>query len=267
MNITKTLTSLNRLALRGARLLGLAALASVAQAQNAATPADQQAVIEIVRLQHRDPDLIRAAISPLLDNRGAISQIDHNLIISTSRANLIEIEALIAQLDVPLKQLLIRVDFNYSSASVQTADDGSRLDTVSTLRQEHPVQSMRVTEGEFAYFNRYQDSPQISPVFGPYGLQLQNDRQRSEQSVAVKAAIWGDVVALEFAASMIQAGDGTDTEQGESLRSSLHVGLNQWIPLQQAAERAQMFIIDNIEPYTATTTLEGGLAIRIEVMP
>ena len=260
-----TFANLQRLALRGACLLGLGLLAPMLQAQNSSIPADQQAVIEIVRLQHRDPELIRNAISPLLDDRGAISQIDHNLIISTSRANLTELEALIDQLDVPLKQLLIRVDFNYAAANVQTVDDGSQLNTISTQRQDYPVQNMRVTEGEYTYFNRYQDSPQISPVFGPYGLQLQQDMQRSEQSIAVKAQLWGDQVVLEFAASMIQAGSSVDAEQGQSLRSSLRVGLNQWIPLQQAVDSSNR--IDNLGPFTATTTLEGGLAIRIEVMP
>jgi|GEM_PF-460774 len=266
MKIAKTLMPLYRLSVRSVCFWLLVLLSSLLQAQNSPIPADQRAVIEIVRLQHRDPDLIRAAISPHLDTRGAISQIDHNLIISTSRANLDELEQIIDELDVPLKQLLIRVDFNYAASNVQTADDGSQLDTVSTLRQEHPVQSMRVTEGEFTYFNRFQESPQISPVFGPYGLQLQQDRRRSEQSVTVKAEIRGDQVALEFAASMIQAGNGTSVEQGQSLSSTLIVGLNQWIPLQQAADRSQMFF-DSLEPFTATTTLEGGLAVRIEVMP
>lgn len=265
MNIANILMPCSRLIVRGVCLWTLT-LTSVLQAQDSSIPADRQAVIEIVRLQHRDPDLIRAAISPLLDERGAISQIDHNLIISTSRANLDELELLIEELDVPLKQLLIRVDFNYAASNVQTADDGSQLNTVSTLRQAHPVQSMMVTEGQFTYFNNYQDSPQISPDFGPYGLQLQQDRQRSEQSVAVKAEVRGELVALEFAASMIQAGGGASVEQGQSLSSTVMVGLNQWIPLQQAAERSQMFF-DSDVPFTATTTLEGGLAVRIEVMP
>jgi len=91
MTFVNTQVTLYRLAQRGACLLGLGLLAPMLQAQNSTIPADQQAVIEIVRLQHRDPELIRNAISPLLDQRGAISQIDHNLIISTSRANLTEL--------------------------------------------------------------------------------------------------------------------------------------------------------------------------------
>jgi len=264
MNTATTRISLQRKGLHRLCIGALAFLTPLLQAQNAPIPAEQQAVIEIVRLQHRDPDLIRTAISPHLDERGAISQIDHNLIISTSRANLNELEAIIKELDVPLKQLLIRVDFNYAAPNVQISDDGSQLDSVSTLRQEHPVQSMRVTEGEFSYFNRYQNSPQISPVFGPYGLQLQQDRQRMEQSVAVKAEMWGEQVAVEFAASMLQEGTSTSIEQGQSLRSRIIVDLNQWIPLQQAAQQSQTFFD---APFTATTTLAGGLAVRIEVMP
>ena len=263
MKIANLLFTLNRFAARTICFAVLALLPALSQAQSSSIPADQRAVIEIVRLQHRDPELIRNAILPLLDERGAISQIDNNLIISTSQANLEDLEALIDELDVPLKQLLIRVDFNYAAPNVQTTDDGSQLETISTLRHDNPVQSMRVTEGEFTYFNRYQDSPQISPTFGPYGLQLQQDRQRSEQSVALTAEVRGDMVALEFAASMIEAGN---IEQGQSLSSTLMVELNQWVPLQQAYDRSQLFF-DSDPPFTATTTLEGGLAVRIEVLP
>ena len=263
MNIANLLLTLYRFAPRGICFSALVLLPNALQAQSSSIPADQRAVIEIVRLQHRDPVLIRNVISPHLDERGAISQIDNNLIISTSRANLDELEALIDELDVPPRQLLIRVDFNYAAANVQTADDGSQLETISTVQQDNPVQSMRVTEGEFTYFNRFQDSPQISPVFSPYGVQIQQDRQRSEQSVALKAEMRGETVALEFAASMIDAGN---IEEGHSLSSTLMVELNQWVPLQQAYDRSQLFF-DSALPFTATTTLEGGLAVRIEVMP
>ncbi len=246
-------------------LWSLTLLTPTVMAQNPPIPADRQAVIEIVRLQHKDPDIVRAAIAPHLDERGAISQIDHNLIISTSRANLDELETIIAQIDVPAKQLLIRVNFNYGEVAVQTPDDGSQTDNISTQRNETPIQSMVVTEGESVYFNRFSDTPLVSPAFGPYGLQVQQDIQRSEQSIALTAQLSGAEAIVEYAAAEQQVGAGTNQLQGQSSRSSLRIPLNRWVALQANDVNAGLFFDDT--RFLASTNRDSGLAVRIEVMP
>lgn len=266
MNISKTLMMRRYPMLLKLCLWSLAIASTTLHAQDNATPASQQAVIEIIRLQHKDPEIVREALAPHLDERGNISQIDRNLIISTSRANLTDLEAIIEEIDVPPRQLLIRVNFNYGEPPAQSSDDGSQFDRISTARVETPIQSLMVSEGEYAYFNRYQDTPRVSPVFGPYGMQLQQDQQRSEQSIAVTAQLRGDQVLLEFAASELESANGSNLAQGQSLRSTALISLNRWVSLQQVLSESEI-LSANGPSFTATTNLEGALAVRIELIP
>lgn len=254
-----------RLLRQGTALLCLLGLSFLAQAQNS-VPASQQAVIEIVRLQHRDPAVVRAAIEPHLDERGAISQIDHNLIISTSRANLDELEALIEQVDVPLKRFLIRVDFDYATPRVQTQPDGGLITTTSTqdLTPDNPVQSIVVNEGEYAYFSRSESTPRMNPVFSPWGLRLEQDAAESRQSVAVRAQMAGqDRVNVELATTSTEALPGDQT-QSQVLQTTSELALNQWLPLNTARFRYPQ--PDN-GLQVVTTQYEGGIAVRVEIMP
>ncbi len=229
------------------------------------TPATQQAVIEIVRLQHRDPASVRDAIAPHLDPRGAISQIDRNLIISTSRANFDELADLIATLDVPLQQLLIRVDFAYGVAAVQVQADGSQVNTVSTQTvREYPQQSIVVTEGQYAYFNRFQSTPRVNAEFGPYGLQLRQDLQRAEQSLAVRPAVQGDQVMLDITLSVQNLDPVTGATQGQQVQTQITLPLNQWKPLTPAEQGT----FDASVTRVSTGDIASGvLAVRVEAMP
>lgn len=249
-------------------ILGLCVLwTSFAVAQDNDTPANQQAVIEIVRLQHRDPDVVREALAPHLDPRGSISQIDHNLIISTSRANLSALEDLIAEIDVPLKQLLVRVDFNYGGNNVQTQSDGSTLNSISTDDvREHPVQSLLVTEGEFAYFNRRLATPSTNVAFGPFGLQLQQDNASAEQSFTVQARMQGEQIALTVAMSQSFTGDSIEPSLSQALQTALTIDQNRWVPLNPSPSFAQ-FGDDQTSFATSNSSSEDVLAVRVELMP
>ena len=249
-------------------LLGLLVFFSAnVLAQDDAVPATQQAVIEIVRLQHRDPDLVREAIAPHLDERGSISQIDHNLIISTSRANLMELETLIAEVDVPLRQFLVRVDFNYGGTNTQSQNDGSSLTTVSTDDvRDHPIQTLQVTEGEYGYFNRSQASPSTNVNFGPFGLQLQQDNQESEQSFTVQANLRGDRVALALSMSQSLAGGADLGSQSQAIQTSVSVELNRWVTINPSASFSQFD--DNLTRFaTSNSAANGTLAVRVELVP
>lgn len=233
----------------GLFLLSLGAISPL-QAQDATA---NQAVIKIVRMQHREPSVVRAAIAPYLDERGAISQIDRNLVISTSRANLRELETLIEQVDVAARKLLLRVDFNYADAPVPTQNELGQV-TPPKL-SDYPVQSLLITEGDYAYFNRYQDNPSVGTQFDAYSQQLREDTQRSIPSLIVQAQLRADQVELEIAVSTLQTTDAAAATQDSALRRSITLPLNQWTPLSSAEESG------------STATTQGVLAIRVEIMP
>jgi len=222
----------------------------------------QQAVVEIVRLQHREPDAIRAAITPVLDQRGAISQIDNNLIISTSRANLEQIQALIDTLDVPRRQLRLSVDFAYGSPVTQSPGDTSTFTTVQTAPgADHPLQSIVLTEGEHAYFSRSNATAQISPVFGPHGLMLQQDSQRDGQSLSVSAEVRGERIALTIAATReTVALDGS--RRTEVVNSALEIGFNGWYVILDDAPQVPV-----TDARLTSKARSASLALRVELLP
>lgn len=225
-------------------------------------PEDQQAVVEIVRLQHRDPASVRTAIAPLLDARGAISQIDNNLILSTSRANLRDLQSLISTLDVPRRQLRLSVDFAYGGTTVQSTGDTSTVTTVETTTGgDNPRQSIVLTEGEHAYFSRTSSNARVSPVFGPHGLMLQQDSQRNGQSLNVTAEVRGERVVLDIAATRDTVSvDGT--RGTELVNTSLEIGFNGWYVILDEAPQA---LPGNVQQTTTAQT--DAIALRIELLP
>lgn len=235
---------------------------SIAQSND--TPTGQQAVIEIVRLQHRTPDLIRAALEPLLDERGNISQIDNNLIISTSRANLTQLQALIDALDIPRRRLLIRVDFAYGNTGAQNQPDGSSSTTIQTRNPgEFPIQSIVVTEGEYAYFDRFTATPINSTVFAPLGVLLTQDASRTGQRLGASTQILGERVMLEISMSQTTTDPVTGQLQSELINTTLESGFNEWLVINDRSSVAPSSTSD----ITTTATAEGIIAIRVEAMP
>lgn len=91
----------------------------------------ERAAIEIVSIQHRDPAQIRQQISPVLDPRGSIGQIDNKLVIATTAANLSTLKSLIDQADTPRRRLVVSVDFDHDTSNAFT--DVSRQQSAQAI--------------------------------------------------------------------------------------------------------------------------------------
>ncbi|WP_374500492.1 hypothetical protein, partial [Zoogloea sp.] len=72
-------------------------------------PVLAQGRLEIITLRHRSADQIVPALRPLVEPGGALSTLDDKLLIRVSPANLVELQAAISALDVPLRRLLVSV--------------------------------------------------------------------------------------------------------------------------------------------------------------
>lgn len=103
--------------------------------------ANERAAIEVITVQNRDPAFVRAAIRPMLDPRGSISQVDNKLIVATTASNLQQIKTLIEQTDLPARRLVVSVDFDHGSPA-------ARPGSTSVAAQ----QSMQAVEGDTLVF-------------------------------------------------------------------------------------------------------------------
>lgn len=269
-------TPCNRLSARLRALLkATAALAiglglSVGVSQNVAaqTPSGERAVIEIVRLQHRDPAPIRQAIEPLLDERGAISQIDNNLVISTTRSNLTELLALISELDIPRRQLRVSVDFHYGRPAVMPPANGTTITTIATQDPaDFPVQSIVLSEGEFAYFSLMNSTPRIGLRFTELGAVLSQETEQTGSSLAVSAELRGTRAVLSIAAAQRQPNFGS--VESSVVNSTLEVDFNTWqIVNSSATDNPYEVSTASDQPQVlATTNTPEAVAVRVELLP
>lgn len=242
----------------------LIALLSTSFALGQEDPANQ-AVTEIVRLQHRSPDAIRAAITPLLDSRGAISQMDNNLIISTSRANLTELQALIRELDIAVRQLRVSIDFRYTPDNATNQE--SRADNVVTVTgtaepEDNSRQSIVVSEGEYAYFSTLNSNPILSVTATDNGLLLIEDRQQSGQSIGLSAELRDNDALIRIATAQSQADATAADLQSRIVNTSVVLGFNEWFVLNEEP-------IDDSDTSNviATTTRSADvIAVKVELM-
>ncbi|MEK7258168.1 MAG: secretin N-terminal domain-containing protein [Pseudomonadota bacterium] len=259
----------------------IAAALTTAMSLNVAaqTPSGERAVIEIVRLQHRDPAPIRQAIEPLLDERGAISQIDNNLVISTTRSNLTELQELISELDVPRRQLRVSVDFRYgrpAAAMSSPGADGSSVTTVATQDpSDYSVQSIVLSEGEFAYFSLASSTPRTGLRFTELGAVLSQDSgQQSNQtasSLAIGAELRGSRAVLTIAATQRQPALGGVESSGVKssvVNSTLEVDFNTWQIVSSVADNpSALSTVSAQTQILATTNSPESVAVRVELLP
>lgn len=239
----------------------------------AQTPSGERAVIEIVRLQHRDPDPIRQAIEPLLDERGAISQIDNNLVISTTRSNLTELLELISELDVPRRQLRVSVDFRYGRPAVSPSANGSSVTTVTTQDpSDYPIQSIVLSEGEFAYFSLVNSTPRTGLRFTELGAVLSQETSQTVSSLAVGAELRGSRAVLTIATAQRQPTFGS--VESSVVNSTLEVDFNTWqIVSSTAGNPSVVSTVSTLSTVSAqpqvlaTTNAPEAVAVRVELLP
>lgn len=232
---------------------------TTASPAHAQTDGINTAAIEIVTLQYREADAIRVAITPFLDPRGALSQIDNKLIISTSTANLSQLKSLIAELDIPRQRLRISVDFQYADPN-ETQTDGSIIGTTSTLTSADTIRSLVLNEGEYAYFSTNSSTPSVSSVLTDQGLLLNQAQSPEGSSFAVSAQRRGSRFYLELTTLQSQTDDELVAVNRE-LNTHIEIDPNLWYVLNEPSDMSD----DGTR--IATTETSELIAIKVELMP
>ena len=211
-----------------------------------------QAVTDLIRLQHRTPDSIRSAIEPQLDPRGAINQFDNALIISTSRANLTTLRQMIEELDIPLRQVRINVDFAYgqplpaavasvaaeAAQAAETADTSPSSLSPSSLGPSSlapsPRQSIVVTEGDAVWFeNRL--PPGVLPSFADYPPE-QTGSPEVAMGFGASVELRDNRVILRTAMPQDNTAGGGNNLQDRLLSSTIELEPGQWFVLNAPPE-------------------------------
>ena len=206
-----------------------------------------QAVTDLIRLQHRTPDSIRSAIEPQLDPRGAINQFDNALIISTSRANLTTLRQMIEELDIPLRQVRINVDFAYgqplpapaASVAAEAAQAAETADTSPSSLAPSSLapssrQSIVVTEGDAVWF-AYRLPPVVLPSFADYPPE-QTGSPEVAMGFGASVELRDNRVILRTAMPQGNTAGGDNNLQSRLLSSTIELEPGQWFVLNAPPE-------------------------------
>ncbi len=224
---------------------------------------DQAAVIEIIRLQHRDASSIRQAITPHIDSRGTINQMDNNLIVATSRGNLRDLRALVAQLDTPLRSLRVSLDFDYrtpSADNVLSTDASDRGNAVRTVQMQ---------EGEAAVVTEQINSEDIIGLGSGTAAVLLGENTRSESSFRVRAEIRGQQILLQLHALTQDSVDGASNDS-QSVGTTLTLTPGQWFIINPTEVLFSDSGSNSSEILSTSPESEAGLrqlAVLAEILP
>ena len=198
-----------------------------------------RAVIEIIEIANRNPLTIKAEIAPALDPRGSIGVVDNKLIVASTASNFSQLRDLIAEADIPLKRLVVSVDFDHSNPAIATAQ-----------------QSQQAIEGDVVRFESLSLGDAADTVPQP--------------EIVVHSSIRNNLAVTEIEVLNVPGFTG---------RHQLQFDLGRWYVLNPPAEEVEEFAFDPSldgaqelpEPVEteipAPQNLAAPIAVRVDVLP
>jgi type II secretory pathway component GspD/PulD (secretin) len=216
--------------------------------------------IEVIDLRHRLAEDVIPVLEPLLAPGGALTGLDDKLIVRTSAANLEQVRAALAVIDVEQRQLLVSVGQSSSieerraeaSASVALGSgssqvgserpDGSGSGTAVRLRADagsgdvRLLGSVRTLEGHETYVAMGQSVPVntsvVAPGWGQPGVRRTTSYRDVNSGFFATVRLSGEYVTLEISPFQQSRTGGVRSDvQLRSMSTRVSGRLGEWIPL------------------------------------
>lgn len=257
-----------------ARRRCLGALAALALATCVFPAAAQQGALEVIPLRYRTPEQIIPVLQPLLAPGGSISGLNGQLIVRSTRENLAELKAVLAQIDIAPRRLMIsvrhdadiarseqgaqvsgRVEINDDvvissagrpappGASAQSGGVRARVYRSEGQRGERATQQVQVVEGGQALIRVGQSTPvRVRQwVDTPTGRRLVDavEYRDIDSGFLVTPRVVGSQVTLDISAANDRLRDpATGTAQVQRVQTSVSGRLGEWIEIAGIGEQA-----------------------------
>jgi hypothetical protein len=235
-----------------------------------AVPANEPA-LEIIPLQHRSAAEILPVLQPFLATGGVLKADGARLLVRTTSANLAELRKLIAQLDRPLRRLLITV----KQISGDFAGDGGATVWQTENRDDADrTQQIQVMEGGRAYIDAGRRIPIEDFTFDQSisgtSIQQQTRYAGAATGFYVSPRLNGDTVTVDLSAyqSTVQDPAEPPAFNVQSLRTTVSGKLGEWLAI--GASRANAGEKDDAAIVYSTSQRgeqDKRILLRVTVMP
>ncbi|EUJ11388.1 type II secretory pathway, component PulD [Methylophilaceae bacterium 11] len=249
-----------------------------------------QTELRVFTLQHRFAQDLYAAISPLVDESGTVTGMNNQLIVRATPAQLAEIEAVIAQLDVARvnRRITVQSQQNQQSTMDNTqisgnvrrgrviignnpnaAPNSGRIDV--TRNEQHTTQNsqqfLQVVDGERAYIRVGTLVPFTQEWITLTRRYAQVTRSTDWVEVstgfAVRPRTIGNQVELEIT-PRISNGYGQQSIDFETLSTIVHVSLGEWVDIGQTMQQRDDVSRKILGSQTGTSYQKSGLSIKVD---
>ncbi|MBI4756320.1 MAG: hypothetical protein HY778_13075 [Betaproteobacteria bacterium] len=196
--------------------------------------------LEVLRLRHRSAEQVLPALRPLVESGGALTGQNDALFLRASSANRAQIRRAVAELDRPLRRLVIslRLDNELSGAS-----DGTRAWSTRGRADDRVALQVQAVEGGAAliHVGRSLPVPLRQVGFGPGGVGVSESvvfRDLGSGFLAVPQ-LAGERVTLEISPEHTTAsGAVPGAARGMRLSTTVSGRLGEWIALGGAGQES-----------------------------
>ncbi len=206
------------------------------------------AATEIVPLNYRTSADLLPVAQNFIGKDGQVSAYGNQLIVNAEQRKIDELKALISQLDVAAKRLLITVDTNENNFqgdqgySVNGAKPSqTRIINRSTDSRDGGIQQVRASEGTPALIQVGQSVPLTSTQTDSYGdLRSQTEYRNVTQGFYVTASVTGDIVHLAISTNRDRMSqERPDVVNVQSTDTTVTGRLGEWITLAGVNRQTQ----------------------------
>lgn len=191
------------------------------------------AATEVVPLNYRTSDEMLPVARNFLGQDGTVSAYGNQLIVNAESRRIEELRALLAQLDVAARRLLISVDTSDSTAHSQNGASSGRVISYGTSSREGGVQQVQTSEGTPALIQVGQSVPLTTSRTDSYGYSQSETQYRNvTQGFYVTASVTGDIVHLSISTNRDRLSqERPDAIKVQSTDSKVSGRLGEWITL------------------------------------
>ena len=206
------------------------------------------AATEIVPLNYRTSSDLLPVAQNFIGKDGKVSAYGNQLIVNAEPRKIDELKALIAQLDVVAKRLLITVDTNENNFqsdqgySVNGAKPSqTRIINRSTDSRDGGIQQIQASEGAPALIQVGQSVPLTTTRTDPYGNQQNQTQYRNvTQGFYVTASVTGETVHLSISTNRDRMSqERSDVVNVQSTDTTVTGRLGEWITLAGVNRQTQ----------------------------
>jgi type II secretory pathway component GspD/PulD (secretin) len=226
------------------------------------------AATEVVPLNYRTSDDLLPVAKSFLGPDGTVSAYNNQLIVNAEPRKIEELRALISQLDVAARRLLISVDTSDSASRSSNGMNQSRVISYGTASREGGVQQVQASEGAPALIQVGQSVPVTTTRTDNYGYAQSNTEYRNvTQGFYVTASVTGDIVHLNISTNRDRVSqERPDTFKVQSTDSQVSGRLGEWITLAGVSDQSIADRQGNTQQYSTQGREDMTLRVMVQTL-